>query len=87
MKVPSLRRGCEIAPFLFATWTSTVRFESCSICEYIQCDALFTKQISHIDRRIDSVSVGDVRYRSCDFYAPQTKILEGGTKDEIRIFD
>jgi hypothetical protein len=21
-----------------------------------------------------------------DFYAPQTKILEGGTKDEIRIF-
>jgi hypothetical protein len=24
---------------------------------------------------------------STHFYAPQTKILEGGTKDEIRIFE
>jgi len=84
MKVPSLRRGCEIAPFFVRYMDEHRSIRARCANTYSAMRYLQSRYRTSTD---ESVSVGDVRYRSCDFYAPQTKILEGGTKDEIRIFD
>jgi len=87
MKVPSLRRGCEIAP-LFVRYMDehrSIRFLLDVRIHTVRC-AIYKADIAH--RPTNRLGVS----RWCAisflwFYAPQTKILEGGTKDEIRIFD
>jgi len=79
MQVPSLRSGCEIAQFLFATWL--VSWTDTSTCYQHLVISTDTSSSCELDRHIDMLA------SSCKFMLPQTKILEGLTIDEMRIFD
>ena len=62
-----------------------IKWESCKIL--LKLDVLAHGEDSSIDQIGLFDSDGDGELSLSEFYAPQTKILEGGTKGEIRTFD